>query len=186
MFLFVLLSFALIHFNCSHSSSLLNSTAYTETIMGNLGSVFADVDGGKSCVPLSLIFLIGLDPGLEICLEAESVEPDKGENAAGKGGGKICALLTIEGIDGNEIIPFGANGRTKFDFDDLEDEEDIAEQCVSVNQLPLAVVANPGMGFFTGDGTLSLAYADKVAFFFTEDEVVVSILGEVSSVPFIN
>ena len=93
----------------------------------------------------------------------------------------ICANFTIA-VEG-DIIPFGANGRTKLDFENLDGEEVIAKQCVSVSQLPIAVVANAGMGFYANPSATSnanLAYADKVSFLFTEDEVVASILGEVS------
>ena len=166
--------------NCSHSSSLFNSTAYTETIMGNFGSVVSVVDDVKFCIPLNECF-----GGAGICLESSLVEPDKGGEAKGEGVGKICAKFTIENLglrDDVVIVPFGANGLTKLDFENLEDVEVIAEQCVSVNQLPIAVVANPGIGFWATsfNGQANLAYADKVAFLFTEEQVAASILGEAS------
>ena len=149
------------------------------------GSVRTEVDGVKSCINLNDDF-----GGGGICLEARRVKKKaEGEPLpwTGEGGGKmICANFTIENIVNKgtniTIVPFGANGRTKLDFENLEDEEVIAEQCVSVNQLPLAVVANPGLGFFATDGEVdaNLAYADKVAFLFTEGYVTASILGEVS------
>ena len=99
---------------------------------------------------------------------------------AGEGGEKICARLTIPDLGpraGDDIIPFGANGRTKVDFENLDTEAVIAEQCVSESQLDIAVVANAGLGFFLRS---NLVYADKVAFLFTEEVVSASILGEVS------
>ena len=137
------------------------------------------MDGESSCDTLNSFY-----GGGNICLEASRVKKKPGEPLpwTGEGGGKmICANFTIA-VEG-DIIPFGANGRTKLDFENLDGEEVIAEQCVSVSQLPIAVVANAGMGFYANPSATSnanLAYADKVSFLFTEDEVVASILGEVS------
>ena len=131
--------------------------------MGNVGSLAANVDEGLSCVPLNINTPFSV-PFPLICLEAFRMEKGMG---AGGGGGKICARLTIPDLGtfaGEEIVPFGANGRTKVDFENLDTEEVIAEQCVSDSQLDVAVVANPGLGFFLRS---NLVYADKVAFLFT-------------------
>ena len=48
----------------------------------------------------------------------------------------ICANFTIENIVNKgtniTIVPFGANGRTKLDFENLEDEEVIADAVTSI------------------------------------------------------
>eukprot|EP00568_Trieres_chinensis_P008137 CAMPEP_0183310228 /NCGR_PEP_ID=MMETSP0160_2-20130417/30227_1 /TAXON_ID=2839 ORGANISM="Odontella Sinensis, Strain Grunow 1884" /NCGR_SAMPLE_ID=MMETSP0160_2 /ASSEMBLY_ACC=CAM_ASM_000250 /LENGTH=148 /DNA_ID=CAMNT_0025474435 /DNA_START=107 /DNA_END=553 /DNA_ORIENTATION=- len=126
--------------------------------------------GEKECVPATTILIFPL--GNYLCIESEIVERQNGDPK------HICAVVTLEDIDSDDsIVPFSLNGRTFDPEDAITDIAVISEQCVPFDRAPVVLTDVVQAGFW---GPNLFAYADKVAYWFDEDFVAASVVGDIN------